>query len=75
MLNSRRLAKEIYALNEEMKQLESKRSRSMASILESLISRTEPNPTEVQFFRTYTAEIDIKREQLQKLTKQLEKQI
>ncbi len=56
MLNTRRLAKEIYALNEEMKQLESKRARSMASILESLISRTEPNQTEVQFFRTYTAQ-------------------
>ncbi|MCI9182178.1 MAG: hypothetical protein HFG91_02010 [Acholeplasmatales bacterium] len=75
MLNTRRLAKEIYALNEEMKQLESKRARSMASILESLISRTEPNQTEVQFFRTYTAQIDIKREQLQKLTKQLEREI
>ena len=47
----------------------------MASILESLISRTEPNQTEVQFFRTYTAQIDIKREQLQKLTKQLEREI
>ena len=51
MLNTRRLAKEIYALNEEMKQLESKRARSMA------------------------AQIDIKREQLQKLTKQLEREI
>lgn len=75
MLNSRRLAKEIYALNEEMKQLESKRARSMASILESLISRTEPNETDVQFFRTFSAEIEVKREQLQKLTKQLEKQL
>ena len=75
MLNTRKLAKEIYALSEEMKQLESKRSRSMACIIESLLSRTEPDETEVQFFRTFTAEIEVKREQLQKLTKQLEGQL
>ena len=67
------LAKEINALNEEIKQLEAKRSRSMASIIEALISRTTPDEDEVQFFRTFTAEIDIKREQLQTLTKKLEK--
>ena len=66
------IAKELHILQEEMKILESKRSRSMAVILEALVSRVEPDAQELQYFRMYTAEIDIKREQLQKLTKELE---
>lgn len=67
------LAKEIYALEEEIKALESKRSRSMAVILEAMLSHNVPDATDVQFFRAFNAEIEIKRERLQQLTKQLEK--
>lgn len=73
MSEKKNLAKEIRVLEEEIKLLEIKRSRSQASLIESLISKTEPNEEEMQFFRTYTAEIEVKREQLVKLTKQLEK--
>lgn len=66
------IAKELHNLEEEMKNLESKRSRSMAVILEALVSRVEPNEQDLQFFRTYTAEVELKREQIQKLTKELE---
>lgn len=72
MSNKNKIAKEIHALEEEIKLLELKRSRSLASLMESVISRTSPDETDVQFFRTYTAEIDVKREQLQKLSRQLE---
>ncbi len=72
MLQRNKIAKEIHALEEEIKILEIKRSRSIAVILEALISRTNPNDEDVQYFRTFTAEIEIKREQLQKLTRQLE---
>lgn len=72
MSNKNKIIKEIHALEEEIKMLEIKRSRSLAALMESVISRTSPNETDVQFFRTYTAEIDLKREQLQKLTRQLE---
>lgn len=67
------LAKEIHALEEEIKALEYKRARSMAVIMEAMLSRAIPDETDVQFFRAFNAEIEIKREQLQKLTKQLEK--
>lgn len=67
-----KVAKEINALEEEIKVLEFKRSRSMAVILESLISGTTPNDTDVQFFRTFNAEIEIKRSHLQILNKKLE---
>ena len=72
MLHRNKIAKELHALEEEIKLLEIKRSRSIAVILEALISRTSPNEEDVQYFRTFTAEIEVKREQLQKLTKQLE---
>ena len=72
MLQRNKIAKEIHALEEEIKILEIKRSRSIAVILEARISRTTPNDEDVQYFRTFTAEIEIKREQLQKLTRQLE---
>lgn len=72
MLQRNKLAKEIHALEAEIQLLEIKRSRSQAALIEALISRTQPSDDDVQFFRTFTAQIDVKREQLQKLTKQLE---
>lgn len=66
------IAKELHNLEEEMKILESKRLRSMAVIIEAIVSKTEPDPRDLQFFRTYTAEVEMKREQIQKLTKELE---
>ena len=67
------LAKEIGMLEREMGELESKRSRSMAALMESLISRRDPNESEMQFFRQYTAEIEIKREKLIELNEKLKK--
>ena len=67
------LAKEISILEKEMTELESKRARSMAALIESLISKKDPDEFEMQFFRQYTAEIEIKREKLIDLTDQLKK--
>lgn len=65
------LAKEIGLLEKEMSALESKRSRSMAALMESLISRRDPNEDEMQFFRQYSAEIEVKRQKLIDLTVRL----
>ena len=67
------LAKEIGVLEREMGELESKRVRSMAALMEALISRREPNTFEMQFFRQYSAEIEIKREKLIELNEKLKK--
>ena len=67
----RDLAREIQVLEDEIKELESKRLRSMASLLESVISKTEIGTDEARFFRTYSAEIEVKREKLIQLKKQL----
>ena len=67
------LAKEIGVLEKEMSELESKRVRSMAALMESLISRRDPNEFEMQFFRQYSAEIEVKREKLIELNERLKK--
>ena len=72
MSKKKELAKEIHILEEEIKVLEIKRSRSQAALIESLISRQTPDEEEMQFFRTFTAYIQVKREQLLKYMKQLE---
>lgn len=72
MAMKKELARTITILEAEIKELEIKRSRSQASLIDALISKKEPNEQEVQFFRTYSAEIDLKREQLAKLTKKLD---
>lgn len=66
------LAKEIHSLEEEIKLLEVKLNRSMRVVIEALVSRELPKDEDLQFFRTFSAEIDVKREQLQKLVKELE---
>ena len=71
MSAKRDLAREIQALEDEIKELESKRLRSMSSLLESVISKSEISTDEARFFRTYTAEIEVKRERLVQLKKQL----
>ncbi|MDE6201787.1 MAG: hypothetical protein K2M47_07960 [Clostridiales bacterium] len=65
------LAKEINMLEKEMRELETKRTRSMAALMEAIISKREPDETEMQFFRQYTAEIEVKREKLIEISDQL----
>lgn len=71
----RDLAREIEIIEREMKELESKRSRSMAALMESLISKRDPDEFEMQFFRQYTAEIEIKRGKLIEMTTRLKKML
>ncbi len=73
MMTKRSIARRVCDLQYEMRELESKRSRSMAVILEALVRKTEPNAVELMYFRTYSAKIDEKREQMQALLRQLEK--
>lgn len=67
------LAKEIQLLEAEMRELESKRMRSLSALIEALVSKQDPEETELQFFRQYSAEIEVKREKLIDLTEQLKK--
>ena len=69
------LAREIEIIQKEMQELETKRSRSMAALMEALISKKDPDEFEMQYFRQYTAEIEIKRERLIEMTIRLKKML
>ena len=71
MTRRKQLKIDIELLEEEMKLLEAKRNRSQAQIIECLISKQDPPADEVQFFRTFSAEIEVKRERLVELIKEL----
>ncbi|MCM1367553.1 MAG: hypothetical protein NC184_01905 [Roseburia sp.] len=72
MSKKREIAKELRLIEEEIKSLEIKRSRSQAALIEALISKTEPNTDDIAYFRAFTAQIDVKRDQLKKKTRELE---
>lgn len=65
------LAKEVQLLENEIKELEVKRTRSMAALMESVIGKKEPEALEMQYFRQYSAEIELKRERLTEIIEQL----
>lgn len=69
----REIAKEINMLEQEIKILEEKRSRSQAVIIEALLSHIMPDETDVAYFRAFTQQINLKRERIAKLTEELEK--
>lgn len=72
MSMKREIARQIQIIEAEIKELEAKRARSQAALIEALISRRTPEESEMRFFRQYTADIEVKREQLSILTKRLE---
>lgn len=75
MSNSKTLAKEIGALEREMKELESKRTRSLSALVDALIEKRDVDPVEVRYFRQYTDQIDEKRTELIQRTEELQRQL
>ncbi len=71
MANKKQLKKAIEQSREEIENLERKLGRSQVAIIEAIISHTKPDDTDVDYFRTYAALIDVERENLQKLTAEL----
>lgn len=51
--------------------LEKKRERSLAALLEAMLNNVEPAPEDVEFFKTYTAMIAVERENISKLFEEL----
>lgn len=72
MSMKKEIARQIQIIEAEIKELEIKRSRSQAALIEALISRRTPEESEMRFFRQYTADIEVKRDQLAILNKRLE---
>lgn len=66
------LLKEIAVVKEELAELEQKRLRSQASLMESLIDKEEPKEQEKSYFKTLSSLIKLQREKLQMLTDELQ---
>lgn len=58
------LVKKIDELQRELEDLESKRVRSMSTLVEAMLDKAEPNETELKFFKTLSRLIEMKRETL-----------
>lgn len=67
MLKKRNLNKRIKQCKANIADLESKRSRSQAAIVSAILSHTEPNDEDVDFFNKFTALIDAERDTLRAL--------
>lgn len=67
----KQLIKEIEKSREEIEVLERKLGRSQVAIIEAIITQTKPSDADIEYFRTYAALIDVERENLQNLTKEL----
>ena len=66
------LKKSIADTEKEIDELEKKRNRSQASIMESYLDNQRPTKADVEFFRTYCRLIEVERENLRKLKEELE---
>lgn len=72
MSAEKQLKKQIAALDKEIEELESKRARSEAYIIDALLSGAELDDNDVRFFRTYSAQIEQKRERILELQAELD---
>lgn len=63
-LSKEEMQKQIVAFQNELDELENKLLRSMSTLLESVLDKTEPPETEVKFFKTLMSLISMKREMI-----------
>lgn len=66
------LKKAIQESENELENLEKKRIRSQSALLEAFLNHTEPDPTDKEYFQTFTSLIELERENLRKLYKQMD---
>ena len=57
----------------EIENLEKRRGRSQSALLQAVVEGVKPDPTDVEYFKTFTKLIELERENLHKLKIELEK--
>lgn len=72
MFDKTRLKKKIATAKQTIAHLEQKRSRSQAALLDAILKNTTPNDEDVDFFNKYTEQIEVERNHLHELMKQLD---
>ena len=72
MFEKMKLKNAIKQSKAKIAELEQKRSRSQAALVEAILSNSEPDDTDVDFFNHFTGLINAERDNLHNLMKQLE---
>ena len=72
MFEKAKLKKAIKNSKKQIEQLEQKRSRSQAALVEAILKQTEPDDQDVDYFNTFTEKIEAERNNLHKLMAELE---
>ena len=72
MFERLRLKAQIKRCKARIAELEQKRVRSQASLVDSIITKKEPNDEDVDYFNKFTYQITAERAYLQRLTMRLE---
>ncbi|MBO4934887.1 MAG: hypothetical protein J5441_06970 [Clostridia bacterium] len=72
MFKKMKLKKEIENCKKSIAELEQKRTRSQAALVEAILMKTEPKDDDVDFFNKFTEQIEAERNRLHELMKELE---
>lgn len=72
MFEKRKLKKEIDKCKKNIDDLEQKRSRSQAALVEAILTQAEPDDRDVDFFNLFTGKITEERNKMHELMQKLE---
>ena len=72
MFKKMKLKKEIEQSKQKIAELEQKRARSQAALVEAILLKTEPKDDDVDFFNKFTEQIEEERQRMHELMKELD---
>lgn len=73
MFEKAKLKKAIKDSKKQIEYLEQKRSRSQAALVSAILSNTQPDDKDVDYFNQFTEKIETERNNLHRLMAELEK--
>ena len=73
MLKKIRLKRAIERSKKQIAQLEQRRTRSQAALMEAIMQHTSPDDRDVDFFNYYTSRIEEERDKMHQLMDELKK--
>lgn len=72
MFEKAKLKKAINKSKERIAEIEQKRTRSQAALVDAILRHTDPDDRDVDFFNQFTAQIEEERVNLHRLMKELD---
>lgn len=72
MFRKLRLKRQIKQIRKRIEEIERKRARSQAALVEAILTHTTPNDDDVDFFNRFTAQIEEQRNLLHQVQAELD---